>query len=140
MLNFGYQVVLFTEVWKAVSYAGLDPYAGYLHADRPGKPSLVLDMMEEFRQQIIDRTVLSLLGRSVIKPDDIQSVTPERGRVLGANVTKSLLEAFEERLASTAVFNDQRSPLRGFILSQARKGTRFLLRETTRYEPFFLGW
>ena len=38
MLNFGYQTILFPEVWKAVSYAGLDFYAGYLHADRPGKP------------------------------------------------------------------------------------------------------
>jgi len=140
MLNFGYQVVLFPEVWKAVSYAGLDPYAGYLHADRPGKPSLVLDMMEEFRQQVVDRTVFSLIGRSVIKPDDFLGISPEQGRVLGADVTKSLLEAFEERLASSAVFNEQRSPLKGFILSQARRVTRLLLREKTSYEPFFLGW
>jgi CRISPR-associated protein Cas1 len=47
MLNFGYQTILFPEVWKAVSHADLDFYAGFLHADRPGKPSLVLDLMEE---------------------------------------------------------------------------------------------
>ena len=41
MLNFGYQTILFPEVCKAVSYAGLDFFAGYFHADRPGKPSLV---------------------------------------------------------------------------------------------------
>ncbi len=51
---------------KAVSYAGLDPYAGYLHADRPGKPSLVLDLMEEFRQQVVDRTVITLLSKRVL--------------------------------------------------------------------------
>ncbi len=140
MLNFGYQVVLFPEVWKAVSYAGLDPYAGYLHADRPGKPSLVLDMMEEFRQQIVDRTVLSLIGRNVIKPDDFSDGPPETGRTLSASVTKNLIEALEERLTSSAVFNEQRSQLKGFILTQARKAARLLLRETACYEPFFLGW
>lgn len=140
MLNFGYQVVLFPEVWKAVSYAGLDPYAGYLHADRPGKPSLVLDMMEEFRQQLVDRTVLSLISRGVVKPDDFSTSSPEQGRVLGGKVTKTLLEALEERLSTSAVFGDQRAPLSGFILAQARRVTKLLLRETVKYEPFFLGW
>ncbi|MEM3590322.1 MAG: CRISPR-associated endonuclease Cas1, partial [Candidatus Bathyarchaeia archaeon] len=68
MLNFGYQVVLFPEVWKAISYAGLDPYAGYLHADRPGKPSMVLDLMEEFRQQVVDRAIWALVAKSAIRP------------------------------------------------------------------------
>jgi CRISPR-associated protein Cas1 len=54
MLNFGYQTVLFPEIWKAVSYAGLDFYAGYCMPTVQGKPSLVLDMMEEFRQQLVD--------------------------------------------------------------------------------------
>jgi CRISPR-associated protein Cas1 len=40
MLNFGYKAILFVETWKAIYYSGLDPYAGYLHADKPGKPLL----------------------------------------------------------------------------------------------------
>ncbi|WP_322494895.1 CRISPR-associated endonuclease Cas1 [Chloroflexus sp.] len=39
--------------------AGLDPYVGLLHADRPGKPSLVLDLIEEFRQAVVDRPLLN---------------------------------------------------------------------------------
>jgi CRISPR-associated protein Cas1 len=140
MLNFGYQVTLFPEVWKAVTYAGLDPYAGFLHADRPGKPSLVLDMMEEFRQQVVDRTIFSLVNLSTVKPDDFQEANPDQGRTLNRDVTRKLLEALEERLTTTAVFNEQRSELKGFILSQTRRATRLLLRETMSYQPFFLGW
>ena len=140
MLNFGYQVVLFPEVWKAATYAGLDPYAGYLHADRPGKPSLVLDMMEEFRQQVVDRTVLSLIARSELKPDNVIRSKPNEGRALAVEATKKLLEALEERLTSATIFNGQRSELKGFFLTQARRATRLLLREASTYEPFFLGW
>src|SRR4030042_721352 len=101
MLNFGYQTILFPEVWKAVSYAGLDFYAGYLHADRSGKPSLVLDMMEEFRQQLVDRTLIGLITKSVIKPNEIIAAEAvEEGRVLSKEVIKVLLTSFQERLDS----------------------------------------
>ena len=43
--------------------AGLEPFAGFLHVDRSGKPSLVLDLMEEFRQPVVDRAILSWLNR-----------------------------------------------------------------------------
>jgi len=140
MLNFGYQTILFPEVWKAVSYAGLDPYAGYLHADRPGKPSLVLDLMEEFRQQIVDRTVIGLITKNVIKPDEVLAVEAlEEGRVLNREVVKVLLASLQERLDAQAMFDGQRAPIKSFIYHQARRVVRFLLRETG-YVPFSLGW
>ena len=43
--------------------AGLEPFAGFLHVDRSGKPSLVLDLMEEFRQPVVDRAILSWLNK-----------------------------------------------------------------------------
>jgi CRISPR-associated protein Cas1 len=140
MLNLGYQAVLFPEVWKAVSYAGLDPYAGYLHADRPGKPSLVLDMMEEFRQQVVDRTVITLLSKGVVKPGEVLAVErAEEGRVLDRNVVNTILTSLQERLDSKAMFNGQRAPIKRFVYSQARRVVRFLLGETS-YTPFALGW
>ena len=140
MLNLGYQTILFPEVWKAVSYAGLDPYAGYLHADRPGKPSLVLDLMEEFRQQIVDRTVISLLSRNVIKPDKVLAVErQEEGRVLDRDVVKTIIASLLERLETKAMFNGRRAPIKRFIYSQARRLVRFLLNEVN-YAPFVLGW
>src|SRR5437763_130357 len=46
-------------------HAGLDPFAGFLHVDRPGKPSLVLDLVEEFRQPIVDRVVIAHVNLGV---------------------------------------------------------------------------
>jgi CRISP-associated protein Cas1 len=140
MLNFGYQTVLFPEVWKAVSYAGLDFYAGYLHADRSGKPSLVLDMMEEFRQQLVDRTLIGLITKSVIKPDEIIATEAvEEGRVLSKEVVKVLLASFQERLDSEVMFNGQKGSLKSFIHLQPRCVVRYLLKEAD-YVPFCLGW
>jgi CRISPR-associated protein Cas1 len=140
MLNFGYQTVLFPEVWKAISYAGLDFYAGYLHADRSGKPSLVLDMMEEFRQQLVDRTLIGLITKNVIKPNEIiVADSVEEGRVLSKDVIKVLLASLQERLDSEVMFNGQKGSLKSFIHLQPRCMVRFLLKEAD-YSPFCLGW
>lgn len=140
MLNFGYQAVLFTEVWKAVSYAGLDFYAGYLHADRSGKPSLVLDMMEEFRQQLVDRTLIGLITKNVIKPNEIIAAdSVEEGRVLSKDIIKVLLANLQERLDSEVMFNGQKGSMKSFIHLQPRCMVRFLLKEA-EYVPFSLGW
>ena len=140
MLNFGYQTVLFPEVWKAVSYAGLDFYAGYLHADRAGKPSLVLDMMEEFRQQLVDRTLIGLITKNVIKPNEIVvAESVEDGRVLRKEVIKVLLDSLQERLDNEVMFNGQKGSLKSFIHMQPRCVVRFLLKEAD-YAPFCLGW
>jgi hypothetical protein len=61
-LNYGYGI-LTAHVWGAVMNAGLEPFAGFLHVDRSGKPSLVLDLMEEFRQPVVDRPILSWLNK-----------------------------------------------------------------------------
>jgi len=140
MLNFGYQTILFPEVWKAVSYAGLDFFAGYLHADRPGKPSLVLDLMEEFRQQVVDRTLIGLVTKNVLKPDEILAVeVVEEGRVLSKETIKTLLTSLQERLDMKVMFSGQKAPIKRFIYHQARCVVRFLLRESD-YVPFCLGW
>jgi len=142
MLNFGYQAVLFPEVWKAVCYAGLDPYAGFLHADRPGKPSLVLDLMEEFRQQVVDRVLVGLVSRRVIKPGEVLAVGGEarEGRLLGKKTVEKLVEEFLERLEFSVVFGGRRGPLKSFVYSQARGVVRFLLGDSAEYVPFVLGW
>ncbi len=57
-LNYGYGI-LTSHVWGAAMNAGLEPFAGFLHVDRSGKPSLVLDLMEEFRQPVVDRAILA---------------------------------------------------------------------------------
>src|SRR5579883_2683190 len=72
LLNYGYGI-LYAQVWGAVVNAGLEPFAGFLHVDRPGKPSLVLDLVEEFRQPVVDRTVIAFinLGQSLTMQDGL---------------------------------------------------------------------
>ena len=59
MLNYGY-TILTSFVWAAIDNTGLEPFCGILHQQRPGKPSLVLDLMEIFRPWVVDRNVIKL--------------------------------------------------------------------------------
>lgn len=59
MLNYGY-AILSSYIWHCVINAGLEGFAGVLHTDRPGKPSLILDIMEEYRAWVVDRNVIKL--------------------------------------------------------------------------------
>jgi len=141
MLNFGYQAALFPEVWRAICYAGLDPYAGFLHADRPGKPSLVLDLMEEFRQQTIDRTLINLISKKIIKPDEILATETEaEERTLTKKTVQKIFEEFMNRLETKVMFNNRKGTIKSFIHQQARNITRYLLKDTKTYTPFTLGW
>lgn len=67
LLSFGYGM-LRVAVHGALEQVGLDPYIGYLHGVRSGKPALALDLMEEFRPLLVDRLVLTLFNREQIKP------------------------------------------------------------------------
>ncbi|MBM7644541.1 CRISPR-associated protein Cas1 [Scopulibacillus daqui] len=62
MLNYGY-AILRSRISSSILRAGLEPYAGFIHIDRSGRPSLVLDVMEIFRPAIVDRVVISLVTR-----------------------------------------------------------------------------
>src|ERR1700677_2264287 len=69
LLSFVYALLL-SDCLAALVAAGLDPNVGFLHADRPGRPSLALDLMEEFRPMLADRLVLTLLNRRQIGSAD----------------------------------------------------------------------
>lgn len=71
MLNYSY-AILASEILKSLHMSGLDPYAGFLHSDLYGRTSLVFDVMEEFRQQIVDRSVLRLINLGQIQKDDFE--------------------------------------------------------------------
>ncbi len=144
LLNYGYGCLL-SRVMVAVFYAGLDPYAGFLHVDRPGRPSLVLDLMEEFRQQVVDRVVISLLDRGVLKISEVclkeESVVEGDRRTLSDRAVKVLSEALEARFSRVVPCLDGKScSLERCIHVQARRVARFLLGEESFYRPFTLGW
>jgi CRISPR-associated protein Cas1 len=136
LLSFGY-ALLANDIHAAVNALGFDPYCGYLHADRYGRPSLALDVMEEFRPVIVDATVLSCLNKRVIQPGDF---TVALGNVhsLTADARKKFLLQYEERKQTEIqhpVFDYKATYQRCFEL-QARILAKCLQGELERYEPF----
>jgi CRISPR-associated protein Cas1 len=130
LLNYGYGI-LYAHVWGAVVNAGLEPFAGYLHVDRPGKPSLVLDMVEEFRQPVVDRTVIAFtnLGQPIEMKDGL----------LDENTRRSIAQKILERLATREPFRGQQFQIRSIIQMQSRALVSFL-RGKDKYKPFSFRW
>jgi len=95
LLSFLYTLLLH-DIRSAIESVGLDPQVGFLHRDRPGRPSLALDLMEEFRAVIADRLCLSLINLGQIKKDDFN--TTQAGSVLlTEEARKKVLVAYQNR-------------------------------------------
>jgi CRISPR-associated protein Cas1 len=95
MLSFVYTLVTH-DAASALEAVGLDPQVGFLHRDRPGRPGLALDLVEEFRPFLADRLVLSLINRRQIHAKGF--VTRETGGVVMDDETrKVVLVAYQER-------------------------------------------
>ncbi len=95
-LSFGY-ALLTSEVEGALYAEGLDPGIGFLHGLHYSRPSLALDIVEEFRQPVVDRLVLSLVNRRILRAEHFTGTAP--GAVfLGDSGRPILIEAFREAL------------------------------------------
>ncbi len=95
LLSFLY-TLLTHDVAAALESVGLDPCVGYLHVDRPGRPSLALDLMEELRPVLVDRLVLSLINRRQATAEGFQK--SESGAVQMNDATrKEILVAWQKR-------------------------------------------
>ena len=95
LLSFVY-TLLVHDVTSALESNGLDPCVGYLHADRPGRPSLALDLMEEFRPILADRLVLSLINRRQVRAGGFRAL--DSGAVEMDEATrKEVLAAWQKR-------------------------------------------
>lgn len=129
-LNYGYGI-LYSRVWAAVANAGLEPYAGFLHVDRPGKPSLVLDLVEEFRQPCVDRAIVAFFNQG-------REVNLERG-LLDPDSRKAVAEKVCERLDSPEPYDGRKLRMNSIVQAQARRVASFLRGERD-YEPFVMRW
>ena len=116
---------------------GLDPYRGFYHASRYGRPALALDVMEPFRAVIADSVVLSAANTGEVGPNDF--VAAVTGTALTQGGRRRFVEAFERRLSQETthpVFGYQVS-MRRMLLVQTRLLSRFLLGELPSY-PHYL--
>ena len=154
LLNYGYGI-LYSQVWSALTLAGLEPFAGFLHVDRPGKPSLVLDFIEEFRQPVVDRVVFAMINKrfkvewedsdsdaakaahQVSKPD-VETEIPTQRRLSQAT-RRALANRVLARLQETERFERKQQKLCNIIQLQARHLAMHLRRERD-YQPFTATW
>jgi CRISPR-associated protein Cas1 len=95
LLSYAYSI-LALDIASALESVGLDPYVGFLHAERPGRPSLALDLMEEFRAPIADRTVLSLVNLRQVNAAGFK-VQPNGEVEMDADTRKTFLSAWQKR-------------------------------------------
>jgi len=137
LLSYGY-VILTSQVASILAGVGFDPYIGYLHASRYGKPALALDLMEEFRPIIVDSVVLSLLNnRQLSQSDFILELNSYR---MTESTRRLFLERFEERMQEviTHPVFEYKVAYRRCIELQARLLGKYLTGEIAEYTPFIV--
>ncbi|NCU27313.1 type I-C CRISPR-associated endonuclease Cas1 [Candidatus Nomurabacteria bacterium] len=138
MLSFFYSV-LTNEVRSSLQAAGLDPYVGFMHTDRPGRPSLALDIMEEFRSSEVDRFLLKVINLGQAGPGDF-SETECGGCFLNDQGRKKLIGLWHNERRSTV--------MHGYIQERVEHGliphvqsillSRYIRGELDGYPPYMV--
>ena len=138
LLSFVY-TLLVNECAAACEGVGLDPQLGFLHALRPGRPALALDLMEELRSLLADRLVLTLVNRTQLQSDDFVE-RPGGAIYLTEDGRKTLLTAYQRRKQE-----EVQHPITGAKVPygliphvQARLLARHLRGDIPSYQPFIL--
>jgi CRISPR-associated protein Cas1 len=135
LLSFLYSV-LANDARAACEAAGLDAAVGFLHRDRPGRPSLALDLIEELRPVLADRLALSLINRQQVKPAGFRR--EETGAVVMDDATrKTVLTAYQKRKQEALVhpFLQEKVSLGLVVHLQARLLARYLRGDLDAYPP-----
>ncbi len=131
LLNYGYSV-LYSRVYLALLRAGLHPQLSFLHSFQKSKPTLVFDLIEEFRAPVVDRTVLTLFSRR-------EKVEVNSEGFLTEETRQRLITRIHERLSSIVSFRSQDLKLEEIILHQAQAIVRDLKGEKS-YRPYLAKW
>ncbi|MEV0359406.1 CRISPR-associated endonuclease Cas1 [Nocardia sp. NPDC050697] len=116
------------EAIAALEAAGLDPMVGFLHQHRWGRPSLALDLMEEFRPMTVDVAVLRCVATGQIRPEQF-STEPDTGSRMGEDAKYVFLAAYERRMLTLVTHRTlgRRVSLRVAVHLQAKMLARHLL-------------
>ena len=130
MLNYGY-AILYVRVWQALLAAKLNPYNSIIHARQEGKPTLVYDMVEIFRSQIVDRVVISLIQ----KGQDLEV----RNGLLTDKTRQLLVKSVMERLARYEKYQGEEIKMELIILRQAKLLAK-AFEGTEKFKPYVAKW
>ena len=126
-LNYGYGV-LSGRIWNALLIAGLEPYLGFYHTIRPGKPSLVLDLMEEYRPWCVDRIILK--NRTLFS-------TTMNG--LTSELKKRIIEGVESCFATHYTYHGRKLSLDSILQRQVYRLCG-LFAHQKKYKPYLFKW
>lgn len=135
LLSFLYSLLV-KEIVVTLVGVGFDPYLGFYHQPRYGRPALALDLMEEFRPLVADSTVLTLINNGEVRRSDF--IARAGAVALTDNGRKRVIEAYERRLDTLVthpIFGYQISYRRVFEV-QTRLLARYLLGEIPTYPAF----
>ena len=135
LLSFGY-VLVGNEIQALLDAMGFDPYLGFFHQIDYGRPSLALDLLEEFRAPLVDRLSLRLFTLGTLTPASFTR-TPEGGMVLERDALKAYFAAYEKELTRPLALGGETASFRDLIRRQAERLARTLTRGEP-YEPFQL--
>ena len=124
-LNYGY-AILFNFIYKASINAGLEPYIGVLHSLRSAKPSLVLDIMEEYRSFVVDRNIIKLRFK-LEKAKDFQKLKKD----IANNILKTLSKKYN--------YNHRKLTLESIIQKQVYKISGYFC-ENKKYKSYIFRW
>jgi CRISPR-associated protein Cas1 len=125
-LNYGY-AILTSYVWQSVINAGLEPFAGVLHTNRPGKPSLVLDILEEYRAWVVDRNIIKLKSHLIKKT------------ALDTKLKKMIIEAITKTMHKKYQYNKKSLSLQAIMQRQVYKLTGNFMQQN-RYKSYIFKW
>lgn len=137
LLSFVY-TLLMHDIRSAIESVGLDPAVGFLHRDRPGRPGLALDLMEEFRSVIADRLVLSMINRRQIAPKGFAKAA--NGAVtMDEETRKRVLVEYQNRKQEELrhPYIEETVPIGLLFFIQANLMARHIRGDIDGYPPFF---
>lgn len=122
LLSFGY-VLVGNELQALLDAMGFDPYLGFYHQIDYGRPSLALDLLEEFRAALVDRFSAGLLNLGILRPEDFGE-TPEKGRILRREAMKTYFACYEKELSSSVSLDGESLAWRQLFRRQAERLAR----------------
>lgn len=134
MLNYAY-AILASEVAKILVLNGLDSFCGFLHFDRDKRNSLIFDVIEEFRQQIVDKVVFSLLNTKQIGSSDLDN----RNNTIKLDKRKLIVSKILDKLNSRIKYMDKNLTYLEIIDLQVKQIIEYIL-NGTKYNGFYLRW
>lgn len=138
LLSYCYSILTY-ETQAALESVGLDSYVGFFHTDRPGRASLALDIIEEFRGYLVDRFVINLINLNKIKKEDFE--IKENGAVLLSKKGKEkVISEWQIRKRKEIIhpFINEKIPIGLIPYVQSQLLSRYLRGDIESYPPFII--